>query len=217
MVQHDSQENLIRRVLSELQERLLVNKKRKLVHRKESPVYRPAFHVKINFPFRPSIAYRFGNCAFDEDSLRFILLHEEKHIRSPFSWMMPTALITVDVYVLVQLLVQLAAAQAFLMAFFILGAIWYGSMPLLRYGEVRADLWSAQKLKSDFGIRAPSKVAFKALDWPDALESRTRKAIRQVILGAIHPSKAKRVARIAEEVDDYPGDQDEGQVGLPLM
>jgi hypothetical protein len=120
------------------------------------------------------------------------------------SWLIPTILILIDIYFLLWLIPLMAAAKAFLIAFVILLAIWYGSIPLLRYGEVRADIWSARKLKSDFGVRTPSEVVLKALDWPDVVESRLRKAVRSLTIGPIHPSVEERVERIAKEVDEHP-------------
>ena len=204
MTSHQGQDDLINRVLKNLQERSIVSPKRRLAHMKEKPARRPSFYVRAVRLGHPMIAYRFGNRTFDEGSLRFILMHEEKHIQSPLSWIVPTALISTDLVFLVRFLLM-AATYDFLVSLGMFLAVWYGSMPLLRHGEVRADLWSARRLRTDFGIRAPSEVALQALSWPEVVESRVRKVFRSVTVGPIHPSVAQRVARIAEEVDERPG------------
>ena len=208
MTSCQKQDLLINRVLKDLQGRSIVSPRRRLTHMKEKPARHPSFYVRAVRLGHPIIAYRFGNCTFDEGGLRFILMHEEKHIRSPLSWLIPTILISADMYLLLWLLSRTTAAEAFLFSFVMFLAIWYGSMPLLRYGEAKADIWSAQKLKSEFGIHTPSEVALKALSWPDVVECRVRKVVKSLSVGPIHPSRAQRVARIVGEVDERPGIQE---------
>lgn len=204
MIPYQEQEALINRVLKDLQDRSIVSAKRKLAHMKQKPNRRPSFYVRVARLGHPVVAYRFGNCAFDESGLRFILMHEERHVISPWCWLGAVILIGMGA---IAVLLRLSLFTSFvdnLVSLLILFVVWYGSMPILRYGEVQADLWSARKLKSDFGIHTPSEIALKALTWPRAKESRIRRILRFLFYSATHPSISKRVARIARDVDEPP-------------
>jgi len=206
MTAYQEQELLINNVLKSLQARHIVSPKRRLEHIKEKPSRHPSFGVRLVRLGYPIVAYRFGNCTFDEGSLRFILLHEEKHVRSSLVWLIPMILfVAVSLQLVLRLLLLALGAEVDILAsLLLLAAISCGSILALRHGETQADLWSARKLKSNFGIRTPSEVALRALTWPDEVGGRLGKAIRSLMRSATHPSKEERVARIARDVDADP-------------
>jgi len=153
-----------------------------------------------------TIYYRLGNGSFDADSLRFILLHEQRHLTGFRDWFaylsigIAWAMIFAYLQSAVHLLPQWSSPL-------VLPATWYCSMPFLRMGETRSDLWAARQLKTKFGIDRPSRVASKALTWPPLPMTRARQVLRFLVRRVLHTnyyqSVKDRVARIARDVDDH--------------
>ena len=203
------QEDLIKHIFRELQDLGLVRPGERLVSLGgESTNVHPDFCAgKIHYR---TVYYRLGNGSFDSDGLRFILLHEQRHLTGFRDWFayLSIGIAWVAIFAYLQSVVHLLPQWSSLLA---LPATWYCSMPFLRWGETRSDLWAALQLKEKFGIGRPSIVAFKALEWPPIPMNRSRKIIRFLALRVFHtnyyPSVEKRVERIAKEVDEHPGNQ----------
>jgi len=201
------QEDLIKRVFQELQDRGLVRSTHHPESYKEDgPGRSPQFHAGT-IHFR-SIFYRFGNCTFDENSLRFIILHEERHQKGIrdwyaflFNWVFWTIL-----FVYLRFSWNLQPPWSDLTLLIIIPASWYSSMPFLRMGETRSDLWAARQLKSKLDVPRPSEVVQRALTFPPIERSRLEKLLRRILFNVVfadyHPPLEKRVARIKKEVDD---------------
>lgn len=202
------QEELIKRVFRELQDSGLVRPTHRLRRFKnDGPDRYPEFHAGT-YHFR-TIYYGFGNCSFDADSLRFILLHEERHLRGMRDWFayLFNVIGWTSLFIYLALFRNLQPPWSSL-AVLIVPATWYGSMPFLRIGETRSDLWAARHMKAEFGIARPSEVALKAMTFPPREMSRAQRVLRNILFDALHadyhPPLKKRIERIAREVDNDP-------------
>lgn len=214
MTPAEGTEPSIESVLNDLKSRGLVDPKRRLVHLKEKNVKRPVIYVRVNLISRPIIAYRFGRFHFSTNSLRFILLHEEKHVRLLWITILPIVLLfTADMTVAGWFsgVAPPFNSSVFLLLLLLISI--YPSVFVFRCGEIRADLWSAQNMRDAFGIQLPSEVARQALTWANGVGWPRR--VLRLVFGRIHPTAEERVRRIAQKVDANPPLESQSKSMIP--
>lgn len=199
------QEDLLREVFRDLQGRRLVQPNRKLVPFKRGERDSPKFHAGILH--RQHIYYWLDNHVFEPDGLRFILLHEERHLRGYLS---QTAYLLsmigwASLFVYLILIGYLRESPWSLLQILLVPAVWYTAMPFLRIDEYRCDLWAAKQMKDELGIVRPSEVVRMTMTFKMRDLTRAQRASRffaqRVLHIDYHPPLEKRVARIASEID----------------
>lgn len=200
------QEDLLREVFRDLQNRRLVQPTRKLVPFKRGERNYPNFHAGMLH--RQNIYYWLDNHAFDADGLRFVLLHEERHLRGYLS---QTAYFLsmigwASFFVYLILTGHLRESPWFLLQILLVPAVWYTAMPFLRIDENRCDLWAAKQMKDKLGIVRPSEAARRAMTFKKRdLTCAQRVSLffaSRIFHIDYHPPFRKRIARIEREIDD---------------
>jgi len=166
-----------------------------------------------------TIYFRLGTYSPDSDELRFILLHEEGHLRTPEFWQVYiAALVVVTMSIFRAIVPNFPITQwwdiPWMILLFLIIAIfsWKICLPILRLDEYRADRWASMELKAKYGVSKPSTLLHRTLSSLNASRrslNRYRErvagrywAIMLRIFGDPHPTDEQRVRRIAEIVDD---------------
>jgi hypothetical protein len=143
----------------------LINKNHELYAKKHSINRPPRFSADVIGKGHNRIIYRLGTPSFDKDSLRFILLHEEGHLKQGPRWFYYTIAFAVAIILTGGLSANLFTSEwdwiirppvSLCLAL----KIFY---PKFRKLEIDADLFAAEMLKKIPDTASPSLVAKKAL------------------------------------------------------
>jgi len=199
------QEALLLHTFHELQEMGLIASTRRLYPFKHGNKHCPHFQAAL--VRRSRIYYWLNDSKLERDGLRFVLLHEERHLRgylsstAYFVSFIAWTSFLLYLYLTVHFPEKLWAVVALL---YLVG-LWYSMMPYLMIDERRSDLWATRCLKNRFGVACPSRVVAKAMDFPPLLlspEDRLIMRVKKALHTDYHPTKEKRIELIAREVDD---------------
>jgi Zn-dependent protease with chaperone function len=165
----------------------------------------------LRFPSR-RIAYT-GDCdSLSEDELRYILLHEEYHLKFPqqsrfYKWLLAILIVPPILYLLYTRIIGsgLGAIDYLILFLYVFVLILLPRIfrePLLK-DEIEADSFSAGLLKSKYGIEEPSIIVRKALNKiSETTPNKKRGSDFLLFLGMdIHPSRVEREKLVRERVD----------------
>jgi hypothetical protein len=205
-----------------------ISKKTKLVKCDLIPYFvRIPFFILYNSKDSEKLAPK-----FDDDDIRFILLHEEGHAHYGYSWMLLPLIVVSVSYSVIQwslnpyfsilslpenitgitlfnAMVISAIIYSFLAAFF--GAmLWRLAVPFKMKSEYFSDNYAASILKQCYSVGNPSRNLENALSlMGESFNPSIRFKMVSYILIYIgilfpdaHPSDCERVARVKQEVDN---------------
>ena len=163
---------------------------------------------KASTLWKTRIFYNGDYANLDDDSLRFILLHEDGHHRNKQNSRL-----------LIGMVLAVIASSALLTDYYaaVSGSsplpVLYGLLPFyfafaflsirilqdpLQEDEYASDLYAAAVLMERYGVREPSKVVDRALRsvTSSAKPSSLTKRVSHLLFGGIHPTNKERVAYV---------------------
>jgi len=196
-------------LFEDLKKKHLVDQNRKLVSDRFVSQFQGIFgKIRYNEQF-----YNSYLVDLDDNVLRFILLHEEGHLKSGTKLPFPAFGAVVILFLVLVYRYQIGLFMSIFYLLFLLAVVYRGLFITLYKEEFKVDLFSAELMKNKFDVKQPSQLLKQFFRGIDGYRNRTNSKnnsrlillIFMIVTGLFpdyHPADCSRILNIERNIDE---------------